>query len=87
MKIVKFNMILVWLFLIATQFVPALESMSGWAGIALLALPLAHTLEFFIYLPLLKQLPGPMSKHFVQVFLHGVIYYIEIKQQLAQQKA
>jgi len=87
MKILKFNMILVWLFLIATQFVPALASMSDWALIALIILPIAHTLEFFAYLPLLKQTPGSMQKHFVQVFIHGVIYYLEVKQLAKQGQA
>lgn len=83
MKIVKMNMILIWLFLLVAQVLPVLEPIKEGCLIALMILPVAHTLEFFAYLPLLKKVEGSMQKHFLQVFLYGVIYYFEVKKTVA----
>ena len=39
----------------------------------------SHLLEFFIYLPKLRKMNGPMATYFINIMLFGVFYWNEIK--------
>ncbi len=83
----KIGMYLTWVFLIAAQFVPALSNFRNPAFLALIILPIVHTLEFFFYIPLIKKIPGSMGTHFVQVLFHGLIHFIDMRKTLKAQAA
>ena len=77
-NIMKFNMIIIWIFLASTQFIPAFSAIAEGSLWALMIMPLIHAIEFFIYLPILKKAPGSMARHFIQVVLYTLKHLITV---------
>lgn len=80
MKLIKFILVLIWLFLIASQFVPALKHLTYITQPVIIFLAAIHTLEFFIWLPVVKRAEGSVMTHYFYILLFGLFHYLGIKQ-------
>jgi len=78
-NIIKISTIFGWIAIIANWIAPfggQLETILHWTGIAL---AIAHFIEIFIYIPLMKKAGGITANHVFQVFVFGVGHFLVLQ--------
>lgn len=80
----KIGLLLVWAGLFATLFIESDHPLVQWGPWLLLAMAVAHVVEFFIFKSTFAQTRGSMFKHFMSTFLFGGLHYAEVKQIIRQ---
>ena len=61
-----------------------IETILHWSGIGLFV---AHAVEAFIYLPLMKKVGGSIPAHMTQVLIFGVGHFLIMQNTLKSQEA
>lgn len=76
----KIAVLVAWFLLAACFLLPTDSWLStlGRAGFVLMVV--AHVVEFFVFLPVLRKVPSPLAAHLAGMLVFGVVYYQEVRE-------
>jgi len=70
----------VWVFCVASFFVPDPSEAVAWGRKLFWVLVVAHLGEFAIFFRVLRSAPGGLARHFLHTLIFGIFYIREVRE-------
>jgi len=69
----------VWVFCVASFFVPATSDALAWGRRLFWLLLAAHVAEFLVFFRVLRSAPGGLARHLLHTLIFGIFYIREVR--------